>query len=88
MLIVSAPLTRSTSKNGTFSRAYSRFDSATAFRAQLVNRSSTQDSDTTVIDECDHVDGACHAKTTAIVCVMSVTGMRALLGVIEVALDF
>lgn len=63
MLIVSAPLSRATSKIGTFSRAYSRFDSATAFRAQLLSRSATQDSEATII-ECDDVDGAFGGQTT------------------------
>lgn len=52
-MIFLAPVTRVLSKKGTFSRAYSRFDSATAFRAQLLTRSVTQDSDNTIIDE-DH----------------------------------
>lgn len=56
LLVVLAPLTRAESKKGTFSRAYSRFDSASAFRAQLFTRSATQDSENTIIDECD--DGA------------------------------
>ncbi|XP_067941820.1 ral GTPase-activating protein subunit alpha-1-like isoform X3 [Watersipora subatra] len=51
------PITRSDSKKGTFSRAYSRFDSATAFRAQLLSRSATQDSESTIIDERDDLDG-------------------------------
>ena len=53
LVLFLAPITRVLSKKGTFSRAYSRFDSATAFRAQLLTRSVTQDSDNTVIDE-DH----------------------------------
>ena len=55
LVLFLAPITRVLSKKGTFSRAYSRFDSATAFRAQLLTRSVTQDSDNTVIDE-DHYE--------------------------------
>lgn len=62
LVLFLAPVARVLSKKGTFSRAYSRFDSATAFRAQLLTRSVTQDSDNTVIDEDhseyeDYVDG-------------------------------
>jgi len=57
LLIFSASSSTAASKKATFSRAYSRFDSASNFRAQLLSRSTTEDSESTLADEFDEVDG-------------------------------